>query len=267
MAHGDILSASGLTGRPRPAAAASPVHSPIDGSAIAKLKTHGGAEGAGHDRQGVTAFRAWRQVPAPRRGELVASRRRRCGGAKESPRPPRDPGMRQILQEGMAKCRNDRHLAIRRRFSRSLYGLTIAWSARGPAMRETWHIPSASAGSSPPSTPSRPLRLECGLAPGLRRSRDLETLRRRRSSRRSPSGKLLERGAVARFGGPGGSLQIVVGEGARRARALVTAPMCGVVSANRFRPAWARASPPKAGGAFRRAHSRARAATNAIFFF
>ncbi|HEY8013310.1 MAG TPA: aldehyde dehydrogenase family protein, partial [Dongiaceae bacterium] len=70
MAHGDILSASGLTAAEIGGGTLA-VHSPIDGSAIAKLKTHGAAEVQAMIAQGVAAFRAWRQVPAPRRGELV----------------------------------------------------------------------------------------------------------------------------------------------------------------------------------------------------
>jgi len=72
MAHGDILSASGLTAAEIGGGSLA-VHSPIDGSAIAKLKTHGAAEVQAMIAQGVTAFRAWRQVPAPRRGEQPQS--------------------------------------------------------------------------------------------------------------------------------------------------------------------------------------------------
>ena len=59
MAHGDILSASGLTAEIGGGSLA--VHSPIDGSAIAKLRAHGAAEVQAMIAKGVVAFRAWRQ--------------------------------------------------------------------------------------------------------------------------------------------------------------------------------------------------------------
>ncbi len=47
------------------------VYSPTDGSEIAAVKTDSVEETKSKIAQSVTAFKAWRKVPAPRRGELV----------------------------------------------------------------------------------------------------------------------------------------------------------------------------------------------------
>ncbi|KPA97138.1 aldehyde dehydrogenase family protein, partial [Pseudomonas asplenii] len=48
-----------------------PVHSPIDGSRIGAVNWQGPAEVEQQVGRAERAFEAWRQVPAPRRGELV----------------------------------------------------------------------------------------------------------------------------------------------------------------------------------------------------
>ncbi|MGN4075685.1 aldehyde dehydrogenase family protein, partial [Burkholderia gladioli] len=47
------------------------VHSPIDGRLIARVATQGEAEVDAALAAAQQAFLAWREVPAPRRGELV----------------------------------------------------------------------------------------------------------------------------------------------------------------------------------------------------
>ena len=47
------------------------VHSPIDGSLLACLAPHDAAATDHAIARSVDAFRRWRTVPAPRRGELV----------------------------------------------------------------------------------------------------------------------------------------------------------------------------------------------------
>jgi aldehyde dehydrogenase (NAD+) len=47
------------------------VTTPIDGSQIASIKSHTPAEARTAIANAANAFIAWRQVPAPRRGELV----------------------------------------------------------------------------------------------------------------------------------------------------------------------------------------------------
>lgn len=70
MGHRDILSACGLT----PAeieGGTLVVRTPVDGAEIARLKTYNTADIQAMIAKGVKAFESWRQVPAPRRGELV----------------------------------------------------------------------------------------------------------------------------------------------------------------------------------------------------
>jgi len=45
------------------------VRTPVDGTEIARLKTHNTADIQAMIAKGVKAFESWRQVPAPRRGE------------------------------------------------------------------------------------------------------------------------------------------------------------------------------------------------------
>src|SRR5690554_8163906 len=66
----DILSACGLD--PATLSGGSlAVHSPIDGARIAALEPTAPSGMPGIRARANAAFAAWRQVPAPRRGELV----------------------------------------------------------------------------------------------------------------------------------------------------------------------------------------------------
>ncbi|MCB1399714.1 MAG: aldehyde dehydrogenase family protein, partial [Rhodobacteraceae bacterium] len=47
------------------------VHSPVDGATLATLRETPAAEMPAVIARAQAAFRAWREVPAPRRGELV----------------------------------------------------------------------------------------------------------------------------------------------------------------------------------------------------
>ena len=48
-----------------------PVRSPIDGRELARVATDGAAILDDKIARAETAFRTWRSVPAPRRGELI----------------------------------------------------------------------------------------------------------------------------------------------------------------------------------------------------
>ena len=92
--------------------------SPIDGSVLASLR----ADDAGVDRRQArarrsAAFRAWRDVPAPRRGELVAPvRRGSCARNKDALGALVTLESGKILQEGLRRSAgDDRHLRLRRR--------------------------------------------------------------------------------------------------------------------------------------------------------
>ncbi|MBF0335629.1 MAG: aldehyde dehydrogenase family protein [Alphaproteobacteria bacterium] len=116
------------------------VRSPITGGLLAEMPQHGAAEVAEAVGRAHDAFLAWREVPAPRRGELLrlfANELRRhqddlarfvtmeCG---------------KILPEALGEVREmidvcDFAVGL----SRQLHGLTIASERPGHRMMETWH--------------------------------------------------------------------------------------------------------------------------------
>jgi len=116
------------------------VSSPIDGARIGCVLPDDAASAARKAEQAEPAFRAWRSVPPPRRGELV-----RLFG--EVVRAQKEPLGRlvsietgKILQEGLGEVQEvidicDFALGL----SRQLHGLTIASERPGHRMMETWH--------------------------------------------------------------------------------------------------------------------------------
>jgi len=114
--------------------------SPIDGRKIGSVATASPAEvgaaiGRAHD-----AFLAWRQVPAPRRGELVRLFGEVLREEKEAlgRLVSRESG--KILQEGLGEVQEMIDICdFAVGLSRQLYGLTIATERPGHRMMETWH--------------------------------------------------------------------------------------------------------------------------------
>ncbi|MCM2129552.1 L-piperidine-6-carboxylate dehydrogenase [Larsenimonas rhizosphaerae] len=116
------------------------VTSPTDGSELGRVAFESADVTQGRIDRAQRAFEAWRQVPAPRRGELVrlfADQLRRhkddlgrlvtleCG---------------KIYQEGLGEVQemiDICDLAVGQ--SRQLFGLTIASERPGHHMRESWH--------------------------------------------------------------------------------------------------------------------------------
>ena len=116
------------------------VRSPIDGSTIARLHEHTPAEVADAIARADTAFRAWRDVPATCRGELVRRFGEQLRVHKETLGRLVTIEAGKIPQEGAGEVQEmidicDFALGL----SRQLYGLTIATERPGHAMRETWH--------------------------------------------------------------------------------------------------------------------------------
>ncbi|HEX7198479.1 MAG TPA: aldehyde dehydrogenase family protein, partial [Dongiaceae bacterium] len=139
LPHGDILLGSGLTAA-EIAGGSLAVHSPIDGSRIALLKTHGSGEVQAMIGRAKTAFGTWRQLPAPRRGELVRLFGEELRAAKESLGRLVTLESGKILQEGLGEVQEMIDICdFATGLSRQLYGLTIASERPGHAMRETWH--------------------------------------------------------------------------------------------------------------------------------
>jgi len=116
------------------------VRSPIDGSEIGRVTYDAPAAIEAKIAAADAAFRLWREVPAPRRGELV----RLLG---EELRANKDPLGRlvameagKILQEGLGEVQEMIDICdFAVGLSRQLYGLTIASERPGHRMMETWH--------------------------------------------------------------------------------------------------------------------------------
>jgi len=116
------------------------VTTPIDGSAIATVRTADVADYHRASKAAHAAFLRWRQVPAPRRGDYV----RRMGEAFR--RHKEQLGMLvtveagKIVQEGLGEVQECIDIAeFATGLSRQLYGLTIASERPNHHMRETWH--------------------------------------------------------------------------------------------------------------------------------
>ena len=116
------------------------VRSPIDGTLLATLKTESpeaiDARIAAADR----AFRVWRTVPAPRRGELIRSLGEELRAAKEPLARLVTLECGKILEEGRGEVQEMIDICdFAVGLSRQIYGLTIATERPDHRMMETWH--------------------------------------------------------------------------------------------------------------------------------
>ena len=116
------------------------VTTPIDGSTLARVESDTPASLSTKIGNAEAAFRQWRDVPAPRRGELI-----RLFG--EALREHKEPLGRlvtleagKILEEGRGEVQEMIDICdFAVGLSRQLYGLTIASERPGHRMMETWH--------------------------------------------------------------------------------------------------------------------------------
>ncbi|MEJ2631171.1 MAG: aldehyde dehydrogenase family protein [Acidihalobacter sp.] len=117
-----------------------PVTTPTDGSEIGRIRLDTAETVGERIDRACEAFKAWRDVPAPRRGELVRLFGEQLRRHKE------DLGALVTLEcgkihaEGMGEVQemiDICDLAVGQ--SRQLYGLTIASERPGHHMRESWH--------------------------------------------------------------------------------------------------------------------------------
>jgi aldehyde dehydrogenase (NAD+) len=116
------------------------VTTPIDGSQIASIRSHAPAEAEAAIAQAAEAFKTWRQVPAPRRGELVRLIGEELRANKDSLGGLVTLECGKILQEGLGEVQEMIDICdFAVGLSRQLYGLTIASERPGHSMRETWH--------------------------------------------------------------------------------------------------------------------------------
>ena len=116
------------------------VRTPIDGSEVGRLKMHKPADVERAIADAVSAFTIWREVPAPKRGELVRLFGEALRQAKEHLGRLVSLESGKILQEGLGEVQemiDICDLAVGQ--SRQLFGLTIASERPGHSMREVWH--------------------------------------------------------------------------------------------------------------------------------
>ncbi|WP_322102836.1 aldehyde dehydrogenase family protein [Paraburkholderia sp. J41] len=116
------------------------VHSPIDGALIGRVASRPVAAVDAALAQAQHAFKTWRDVPAPRRGELVRLLGNRLREKKRALGALVTLETGKILQEGMGEVQEMIDICdFAVGLSRQLYGLTIASERPGHRMAETWH--------------------------------------------------------------------------------------------------------------------------------
>lgn len=204
--------------------------SPITGEQIALLPEHDADGVSAAIGRAAVAFRDWRNVPAPRRGELVRLLGEELRAAKD------DLGRLVSIEAGKSPSEGAGEVQemidicdFAVGLSRQLYGLTIATERPGHRMMETWHplgvVGVISAFNFPVAVWSwnTALALVCGNPVVWK------------PSEKSPltalaSQAVLDR-ALARFGdAPAGLAQVIIG-GRETGAALVDDPRVALVSA------------------------------------
>jgi len=115
-------------------------HSPIDGTELGRIGYDDAASIEKKIAASVEAFKAWRDVPAPKRGELVRLFGEELRANKEALGRLVTLEAGKILQEGLGEVQEMIDICdFAVGLSRQLYGLTIASERPGHRMMETWH--------------------------------------------------------------------------------------------------------------------------------
>jgi aldehyde dehydrogenase (NAD+) len=207
------------------------VRSPIDGAEIARLHETPMASMPSIIEQAQAAFRQWREVPAPARGELVRLWGEELREAKASIGRVISIEVGKIAQEGLGEVQEGVDICeFALGLSRQLYGRTIVSERPGHRIMEQYHPLGPVAVITAFNFPSAvfawnaAIALVCG-----------DPVIFKPSEKAPLSGlatfRALER-AIARFGerAPAGLAQIVIG-GRAQAEALVDSPLVPLVSA------------------------------------
>lgn len=135
----DILAACGLH-REALTGGSLVVRSPIDGAELARLPQTPLAQMPAVIARAHSAFQAWRNVPAPRRGELVRLLGEELRASKAALGALVTLEAGKIVSEGLGEVQEMIDICdFAVGLSRQLYGLTIASERPGHVMRETWH--------------------------------------------------------------------------------------------------------------------------------
>ena len=136
-AYKDILAANGIK---TSAGGDLTIRTPVDGSILSTLRTHTEKEARAAIVKSVKAFHAWKEVPAPVRGELVRLLGAELRMEKENLARLVTLEAGKILSEGRGEVQEMIDICdYAAGLSRQLYGLTIASERPGHHMRETWH--------------------------------------------------------------------------------------------------------------------------------
>src|SRR6202041_534866 len=139
MTSGEILERLGLTAGALSGGALS-VRSPIDGAEIARVRETPAADMPAIIDRAQSAFLAWREVPAPRRGELVRLLGEELRASKEALGALVTLEVGKIVSEGLGEVQEMIDICdFAVGLSRQLYGLAIASGRPGHRMTETWH--------------------------------------------------------------------------------------------------------------------------------
>jgi aldehyde dehydrogenase (NAD+) len=116
------------------------VRTPVDGALLGSVPTVGAADVDAAVARAAGAFDAWREVPAPRRGELVRLLGEELRASKEDLGALVSLECGKIRQEGLGEVQEMIDICdFAVGLSRQLHGLTIASERPGHTMRETWH--------------------------------------------------------------------------------------------------------------------------------
>ena len=176
MTSEDVLENAGLT-KAELSGGSLTVRSPIDGAEIARIReTPPDAMPAVIERA-RNAFLAWREVPAPRRGELVRLLGEELRASKEALGALVTLEVGKIVSEGLGEVQEMIDICdFAVGLSRQLHGLVIASERPGHRMAETWHPLGPCAIISAFNFPVAVWSLERGAGARLRRSGDLEAV-------------------------------------------------------------------------------------------
>nr|WP_170327887.1 aldehyde dehydrogenase family protein [Ruegeria arenilitoris] len=116
------------------------VRSPIDGSLLAEVHETPADDMEAVFARSKAAFKAWRTVPAPRRGELIRLLGEELRAAKDDLGALVSWEAGKITSEGLGEVQEMIDICdFAVGLSRQLYGLTIASERPGHRMMETWH--------------------------------------------------------------------------------------------------------------------------------
>jgi aldehyde dehydrogenase (NAD+) len=116
------------------------VRTPITGEEIGRVARTSAAETEAAVGRSVAAFEAWREVPAPRRGELVRLLGEKLRREKEALGALVTLEVGKIAQEGLGEVQEMIDICdFAVGLSRQLYGKSIASERPGHRLTETWH--------------------------------------------------------------------------------------------------------------------------------